>query len=116
MDDQKKKRFLWGVALAWPPFLIFIPALLNMFKGISEHKATGLGAVAGGFSEAFAGFGFLTVIVFEIGGIVLLVRSFSRENPGRSTVAVLTIGASGFMLLIQGLLVWLFFSLMRHMP
>lgn len=116
MDDQKKKRFLWGVALAWAPFLIFIPACLNMFKGISERKATGLGAVAGGFAEAFAVFGFLTVIVFEVGGVVLLARSCAREKPGRSAVAVLTICASGFMLLILGLVAWLFFFQMRHMP
>jgi hypothetical protein len=48
-DDAQKKRFLWGVLLAWIPFFFFIlPAFFNAFREISTQKATGLGAVAGG--------------------------------------------------------------------
>jgi hypothetical protein len=119
MDDQKKKRFLWGVALAWtPPVLVFAPTFLSLLIAtfrISQRKATGLGVLAGGLAEAFATFGFVTVIVFEVGGIILLGRSFSRENRGRSALAVLSICVSGTVLLILGLLVWLFFFHMRHM-
>ena len=58
-DDVKGKRFLWGVLLAWIPFFFFVlPAFFNAFREISTPKATGLGAVAGGFTEAFATFGF----------------------------------------------------------
>lgn len=44
MDEVEKKRFLWGVFLAWAPW---VPVLLavgrGIFKGISEQKATGIG-------------------------------------------------------------------------
>ncbi len=43
------KVFLSGIAGI---FLgLVLPGLLNAFKGIREQKATGLGAVAGGFAE-----------------------------------------------------------------
>ena len=56
--DQDQKRFAWGVGLAWLPVLLgVVPALVNAFRGVSQEKATGLAAIAGGFAEALAIFG-----------------------------------------------------------
>ena len=46
-DDTKRKRFLWGVCLAWTPFLFFIPTVISAFNGIAREKVTGLAVVAG---------------------------------------------------------------------
>jgi hypothetical protein len=108
LDDAQKRRFLWGVLLAWIPFLFFV---LNAFREISTQKATGLGAVTGGFAEAFATFGFATTVVLEVAGIVLLVRTFSKEHPMRTFLSVISISCSGLTLAILGLSLWYFFRL-----
>ncbi|MBI1740904.1 MAG: hypothetical protein HYR57_08505 [Candidatus Koribacter versatilis] len=119
MDDQsadiKGKRFLWGLCLAWIPFFFLaIPAAIGIFhafQGISQEKATGLGAVAGGLAEFFATFGFAATIMFEIVAITMLLRSFSGERPMRSTISAISICCSGFMLAIVGVFVWLTYFL-----
>lgn len=111
-DDPAKRRFLWGVLLAWTPFFVaVVPGLFNAFREISTQKATGLGAVAGGLTEAFATFGLVAIVVFEVAGIVLLVRAFSKEHPMRTFFSILSICFSGLMLTILGLCVWFLF---RH--
>ena len=57
MDDLKKKRFLWGAALAWAAWVPTLIGLGNAFSGISREKATGLAAVAGGLVEMFVVWG-----------------------------------------------------------
>src|SRR5437899_12068045 len=52
--DQDRKRFAWGVGLAWLPLLSLVPGLFSAFRGVSQEKATGLAAVAGGLAEALA--------------------------------------------------------------
>ena len=110
-DDPAKRRFLWGVLLAWTPFFFSVFLLLNAFREISTQKATGLGAVAGGLTEAFAIFGLVATVVFEVTALVLLVRAFSKEHPIRTFFSVVSICCSGLMLSILGLCVWFFFRL-----
>jgi magnesium-transporting ATPase (P-type) len=111
-DDAKKKRFLWGVLLAWIPFFFLVfPAMFSAFREISTSKTTGLGAVSAGFSEAFATFGLATTLVLEVTGIVLLVRAFSKDHPMRSFFSVVSICCSGLTLAILALCLWFFFRL-----
>jgi hypothetical protein len=113
-QDRARKWFLWGIALGWIPSLPLIIGFLNAFRGISEQKATGLGAVAGGLAETYLTFGMIVTVVSEMAAIVLLIRSFSRGHLGRGTVAVLSIGWSLLMLLLFGLFVWMFFVHLPH--
>ena len=113
--DPAKRRFLWGALLTWTPFFVAVfPTIIgifNAFREISTQKATGLGAVAGGLTEAFATFGLFATLVVEVAGIVLLVRAFSKEHPMRTLFSILSICCSGLMLTILGLCVWFLF---RH--
>ena len=111
-DDIKRKRFLWGVCLAWTPFLFLtIPTAIGIFsalRGISREKATGLAATAGGLVESLSTFGLVATLVFEVAAIILLLRTFSGGRPVRALFSVISICCSGFMLTILGLFLWLF--------
>jgi hypothetical protein len=110
-DDIKRKRFLWGVCLAWTPVLFFIiPTAIDIFsafRGIFNGKATGLAVVAGGLSEFFSTFGLAAILVFEVAAIVLLLRGFSGGRPVRALFSVLSICCSVLMLTVLGLFLWL---------
>src|ERR1039458_3056396 len=81
-DEIKRKRFLWGVCLAWTPFLfLIIHTAIDAFNGIAREKATGLAAVAGGLVEFFSTFGLAAVLVFEVAAVILLLRAFSEGRP-----------------------------------
>jgi hypothetical protein len=114
VDELKKKRFVWGVFLAWAPW---IPALVGIgyaFRGISEQKATGLGAVAGGLSEMFVLYGIGAILVGQVASIVLLFRTFSPGHWVRSLFSVLSICLSGLMLLLVGFFLWFSWSQTHH--
>ena len=109
VSDIKKRRLLWGVLLAWIPFLFFaIPTIIGIVRAFRNAKATGLAAAAGGFTAFLATFGLATAIAFEITAIALLLRSFSG-NSARSAISILSICCSGFMLAIIALFLWLTF-------
>jgi uncharacterized membrane protein YjjB (DUF3815 family) len=108
-DGIKRKRFLWGVGLAWTPFLFLTVGLFSAFRGISREKATGLAAVAGGLGEFFSTFGLAAILVFEVAAIILLLRTFSGGRPVRALFSVISICCSGFMLTILGLFLWFVF-------
>jgi hypothetical protein len=111
---KKKRRFLWGVALAWSPW---IPALVGIgyaFRGILGQKATGLGALAGGLSELFVVCGIGAILIGQIAAIVLLCRAFSPGHRVRGLFSVLSIGLSGVMLLLVGLFFWLSWFQSQH--
>lgn len=55
-------------------FGLIVPGLFNVFRGVTEHKATGQGAVAGGLAEAFLNPLFWMVVV----GLFLAFRAASR--------------------------------------
>ena len=80
-DERKRKYFLWGTVLTWTLAVPLIIGIFHAFRGISEQKATGLGAVAGGLAEAYAIFGLFLAFVLPRGGNfpagqVVLQRAF----------------------------------------
>lgn len=64
--DRRRAWFIWGNNLAWVVIVPFIFGLFNSFRGISEQKATGLGAVAGGLAEAYVTFGFILAFALAV--------------------------------------------------
>jgi len=116
MDPLKKKRFLWGVLLAWAPWLPTIIGLGVAFRGIAAEKATGLAVVAGGLAETFLLFGLLATVAFEVAAIILLVRAFEPGRWLRSLFLVFSLCLSGLMLLLFGVFLWLsWFQMHRPM-
>jgi len=107
-DDLKQRRFLWGVALAWAPWLPMTIGLGYVFRGISNSKATGLPVVAGGFVEAYVMIGLAATLICEVSALALLFRAFSRGHGARSAFSVLSICISGLMIFLFSLSVWLF--------
>jgi hypothetical protein len=107
MDDVKKRRFLWGVALAWTPWIPMVIGLAKAFRGISKEKATGLVAVAGGLAETFVEWGIGAMLIGQVIAIILLSRAFSPGNWKRSLFSVLSIGLSALMIVFVGLFLWL---------
>jgi len=113
---QQKKRFRYGLLLAWVPLIFFIvPTAIGVIRAIaqvSNEKATGLGAIAGGASEVAATFGLVVIVASEVVGIVMLVRTFARNHPIRTVVAIVSVVCSGLLLLVLGLLLW--FAIVHH--
>jgi len=107
MDDLKKKRFFWGLMLAWAPWLPVPFGILSAFKSLSEQKATGLGVVAGGLTGKFVPLGVIAILVSEVAATVLLFRAFSTGHWVRSLFSVLSIFLSGLTLLLVFFFVWL---------
>jgi hypothetical protein len=105
--DQDKKRFAWGVGLAWVPVLLtVVPTFIDGFRGISQEKATGLGAVAGGFAESLVTFGLMAFVLSQVAAIVLLARGIRREQWGRSMVAVVSIVCSVVILSVTAFMTY----------
>ncbi len=101
-------RFLLGILLAWVPIVIVIaPIFVSVFGEITNQKATGLGAVAGGLSEALLTFGIVAFVTTQIVAIVFLVRSIGSAETSQNIVAILTAGFSVLVLVATGLLLWL---------
>lgn len=79
--DIEEKRFGLGFGLTWMPILLVIgPGIISAFRGLSQEKATGQAAVAGGVAEFFAMFGFIAFVACEVAGTVLLARGIRRER------------------------------------
>ena len=102
-DDAKQKRFVWGVALAWAPWIPMMIGLGIAFRGISGSKATGISAVAGGLVEVYLLIGLAATVMCEVSALVLFFRAFSRGHGVRSAFSVLSICVSGLMILLFGL-------------
>jgi hypothetical protein len=113
-DERKRKNFLWGTALTWTLSIPLIIGVANGFKGISEQKATGLGAVAGGLAEAYGTLGLILAFVMPIAAIVLLVKSFSGGHRTRAIFSLLYICWSALTLAFAGLFVWVSLIYLRH--
>jgi hypothetical protein len=104
---DRKTIFLWGTALTWVQFVLFIIGIFVSFRGISEQKATGLGAIAGGLSKAYLIYG-LIVAVLSLIAIVLLSKSFSSGHRMRALFSVFYIGWNAVLLMALAVLtVWL---------
>ena len=105
-SELGRKRFLWGVLLAWAPWVPTMIGLGSAFRGIFSQKATGLGAIAGGLAETFVLCGIAAVLVGQVAAILLLFRAFSPGHWIRSLFSVLSICVSGLMLLLVGFFLW----------
>ena len=112
-ERNATQRFRWGLLLAWIPLTFFlIPTVLGIVVSVASpqkatgQKATGLGAVAGGFSESLATFGLVATIGCEVSGIVLLVGAVSRSQPVRGVVAIISVCFSALLLFVLALFLW----------
>jgi hypothetical protein len=114
--DRKSWWFLSGLVLTCVLAVPLIIGLSNTFRGISAQKATGIGAVAGGLTEAYVTFGLLLAFVFPVTAIVLLVKSFSGGHPLRGVLSVLCICWNALTLAFAGLFVWLWFIYLPRLP
>jgi len=114
VDELKKRRFLWGMVLAWAPWIPILIGLGNALIGISRQKAAGIGAVAGGLTELFVVWGIGAVVVGQVTAIFLLFRAFSPGDWMRGLFCVLSICLSALMLLLVGLFFWLSWSQAHH--
>ena len=106
-DEQVRRRFLWGAALAWVPGIPMWIGLGYAFVGINNSKATGLAAVAGGVTEAYVTVGLAATLICEVWAMTLIVRSFSRGHGLRGALSILSLCASGLTLTFFFLSVWL---------
>ena len=61
-DTLNKKRFLWGLLLAWAPWVPTVIGIGYLFVGLSNSKATGLAVVVGGMVELLVWWGIATMI------------------------------------------------------
>jgi hypothetical protein len=108
--DQDKKHFAWRLGLAWVPVLVaVVPGFISFisgFRGVSQEKATGLAAVAGGYTESLATFGMVAFVLCQVTAIVLLARGVRRERWGRSMVAVVSIVCSVVILSITAFMTY----------
>jgi len=106
VDELKRRRFLWGVGLAWAPWIPTLVGIGYAFGGIWGQKTTGLGAVAGGVTEIFIMWGIGAILIGQVAAIVLLFRAFSPGHGVRSVFSVLSIGLSGLTLFLVFLFLW----------
>ena len=113
-DDRKKTFFLWGSIFAWTPFIPPMIGMLNAFKGISEQKATGVGAAAGGIAGGYAALGVICSFVLPVAAIVLLVKSFDAGHRMRTVFSLLFIGWSLLALVLVGFSVWMSLIYLPH--
>ncbi len=112
--DLRQKRFVWGTVLAWAPWVPMTIGLASVFRGISNSKATGLGAVAGGFAEGYVWFGLASTLICEVSALVLLFRTFSGGHAARSALSAFSICMSSLMILLLCLSLWLFWFASHH--
>lgn len=113
-DSNSRTRFIKGALLAWIPALfVLIATFITAFRGLSTQKATGLGAVAGGFAEGLVVFGLTVMVAAEIVAIILLSRTLSRNHALRTVFSLLSICASVLLLAITGALLWFVASIPR---
>ena len=102
-----RKTFVWGLLLVWSPIVLFIVSNVPAVLTISRQRTSGLGAVAGGLSEALATYGLFVALASQVLAIVLLVRAFSQgQSLRRALVSIISICCAGVVLLICGRAIW----------
>ncbi len=115
-EITQRKRFRYGLLLAWIPLIFFIvPTAIGIIRAIvqvSDQKATGFAFVAAGVGELAATFGLVVIVASEVVGVVMLVRASSRNHPVRTVVAIVSVVCSGLLLLVLGLFLW--FAIVHH--
>lgn len=114
MADAIKSRFLIGVLLAWVPWVPVVIGLRELFRGMSNTKATGVGVLAASLGEGFALWGIVAMIIAQVAAIVWLGKSFSSESWLRNLLSVISIVLSGLMLVLVCLFVASIWFLSHH--
>jgi len=112
--DRKRKSFLWGTVLTLALSIPLIFAIFNAFKGITEQKATGLGAVAGSIAEGYVSFAVILAFAAPVLAIFLLVRSFSGGHRMRVLFSLVCIVWNALMIGLAGMFVWLSLIYLPH--
>ncbi len=112
--EMNAKRFLWGIVLAWVPWIPILIAFGSVLYQMSRVKATGIGAVAGGFSEIFLMYGVAGTLVAQLFAIVLLSKSLLPGRPMRNFLSVLSLCLSGLMIVMIAVFLWLSWSWAHH--
>lgn len=114
MADAIRRRFLIGVLLAWSPWIPILIGLHEVFRGVSNTKAVGLAAVAGGLGEALVTWGVAAMVVAQVAAIILLGRSFAPEHRLRNLTSIFSIVLSGLMLVLVCLFTGAIWFLAHH--
>lgn len=115
-QERKRKRFLYGILLAWIPAIPLAIAVRTLSRGFSEQKATGIGAVIGSLAEGYFISGVILTFIFQAAGIVLLARSFAGGHRLRSVLSVFSIMWSAWIFFLFTLLVWALFHWPSQYP
>jgi hypothetical protein len=97
-DRVQQTRFLWGVALAWVPWIPTLIGLGYALRGIWNSHATGIAVVTSGIAEGFVLWGVVAMIIGQVTAIAFLVRGFSREHLLGSLLSAISICMSGLIL------------------
>lgn len=114
-EERKRTLFLWGIAFSFIPLIPFSVGLLKFLEPMSEQKAIGVGAVAGGMADAYLVFGIILTVALPLAGIVLLVRSLSKAHRMRSALSLVCICWSALTVALAGLFAWGFFIYLPRM-
>ena len=116
--DSEKKRFAWGVGLAWGSMaLLFGPSIvgaIRALRGVGQNQAVGLAAIGTGGVEAFVTFGFIAFVACQVGAVVMLVRGVKREAWTRSMVSVVSVVCSVGVLVLIIFFAWWWMHLGGH--
>ena len=104
---SQQEAFLVGLLLAWAPWVPTMIGMGYLFIGLSNSKATGLAAIAGGRVEMLVLWAIATLLILQVAAIVWLFRWFSTTHFLRSLIAAAAIVASGVTLfLVFAFLFW----------
>jgi hypothetical protein len=112
--ETNAKRFLWGAALVWAPWIPILAAFGKVLYQVSRVKATGVSAVAGGFTEILLIYGVAGTFVAQLFAIVLLSKSLLPGRPVRNFFSILSLCLSGLMIVIIAAFLWLSWSWSHH--
>jgi hypothetical protein len=81
-DARKRKYFLWGTILTWTLSVPVVIGIFHALRGISEAKATGLGAIVSGLAEAYVVFGLILAVILPVGANCPTVQIVFRRTLG----------------------------------
>lgn len=112
--EANSRRFLWGFALVWVPWIPILVAFGYVLYQMSRVKATGLGVVAGGLGEIFVIYGVAGTFIAQLFAIVLLSKSLMPGRPLRNFLSILSLCLSGLMIVMIAVFLWLSWSWAHH--
>ncbi len=106
-NDITQRRFRWALVLAWAPWIAFLIGFWDLFIGMNHSKATGLAVVWANMFEMLVWWGLPTLVIVEVVALIWLLRSFSKQNVLRNLIALVSVCASGMMLLFVAGFLWI---------